>query len=114
MQSEVTHLDEAAGQHVLEKEAKELGWSDGGCLSSAIFATAIAEPDGMIIGRENMAVGKRHPVDVPGEINQSFFAASHRLGMDYPGLCPDIAGDGCKNRRQFFSESITETGAEDS
>ena len=86
-------LDEVAGQHMLKETAEELQGRERGDTGLAVFTAAVTETDGVGIGGEDMARGKRHPIDVPGEVQQSLLPSADRFGVNDPGLLPDLGGD---------------------
>src|SRR5260370_13057618 len=99
-QDEVTDLDEAIGEDVLEEAADELFGGEGAVLELVGGRLFVGESDVTIFQLTEAVVAEGDAKDVRGEILEGLCAGAHRFGMDHPIFAP--AWSDCGEQIRLF------------
>jgi hypothetical protein len=93
-QAEVTHLVEAARQHVLEEAAHELLAAEAAGSPAAGLAVPELDRDRLVVEAGDAGVGERDTEDVAGEVvEHGLFAVATVADVKDPVFAPDLVRD---------------------
>jgi hypothetical protein len=110
-QAEVTNLDEARREHMLEETTDELLSGEGATLELVSGRLFVRESDCALVQRTETVVTDSDAKDVGGEILEGLQAGADRFGMDHPIFAPDAGRYLSKEFGEL--EGVAELGAED-
>jgi hypothetical protein len=88
-EAEITHLDEASGQNVLEEAVNELIGREGAELVLAGSGRAVAKGDLVVFELDQTVVADGDPEDVRSEILEGSPAIADWFAVDHPVLLPN-------------------------
>src|SRR5271170_5111009 len=115
-QAEVTHLMEAAREHVLEEAAHEFMAAQTAGSRTPALAVLVLDRNGLLIETDDPGIGESDPKDVTGEIvEHCLFAVAPGGDVEDPALAPYRVGDDeigtllAQHRAEFAAHQFVES-----
>ena len=95
----IPHLDEAFGQHMLEKATQESFPREGPCLVLSAFRGTILEGDlgssqiALVIKADQATIAERYSVNIRRQILEDCMPIAHCFAVHHPFLLPHCLGN---------------------